>query len=538
MRLYLNLSVQENMLRNFIKFDFKLIARIFFLTYLLVGITIFKDYGISWDEPFQRDNGLITADYVFKGDDFLSTFKSRYYGTFFELLLVLLEVPLLGAKSDLRLVFLLRHFFTFIFFYISVIFFYLFSKDLFKNDKYALLACLLLVLSPRIFAHSFYNSKDIPFLSAIIIAFYTLNRLITFNDLKTAILHALSCSVAMDIRVVGIFMTALTVLYFLIEIMLKINNRDKFNPILMPFFAYLLLTTIFTIALWPFLWEAPLRHFIDAIKLMSHYQWHGKTLYVLYMGNYLKATEIPWHYGPLWIIMTTPIVYSAMFIIGSVINLYDFFKNPIHYYSIQKTLFFSLCWFFLPILVVILLQSTLYDSWRQLFFIYPALIILALSGVVKLSNHFYNIMRLKKLFISIYFLFLGLNVFTTAAFMIKYHPYQNVYFNTLAGTSMKRIKANFDLDYWGLSYRKALEFILNGDDRKTIRIFSANSPGISNSFLIAEKDRKRLKYVKNIKEADYFVSNYRGHIEDYPYTNELFSIKIENAKIMSAFKLR
>jgi len=147
-------------------------------------------------------------------------------------------------------------------------------------------------------------------------------------------------------------------------------------------------------------------------------------------------------------------------------------------------------------------------------------------------------MRLKKLFISIYFLFLGLNVFTTAAFMIKYHPYQNVYFNTLAGTSMKRIKANFDLDYWGLSYRKALEFILNGDDRKMIRIFSANSPGISNSFLIAEKDRKRLKYVKNIKEADYFVSNYRGHIEDYPYTNELFSIKIENAKIMSAFKLR
>ena len=41
--------------------------------------------------------------------------------------------------------------------------------------------------------------------------------------------------------------------------------------------------------------------------------------------------------------------------------------------------------------------------------------------------------------------------------MIKHHPFQNVYFNMLAG---KEIEKKFEMDYWGLSNKQALDYIL------------------------------------------------------------------------------
>ncbi len=45
---------------------------LFFLVLLFVGIDIYQDYGISWDEPLQHQVGLATWDYIFgKNDDLL-----------------------------------------------------------------------------------------------------------------------------------------------------------------------------------------------------------------------------------------------------------------------------------------------------------------------------------------------------------------------------------------------------------------------------------------------------------------------------------
>lgn len=45
---------------------------VFFILYFFVGILIFRDYGISWDEPISRNNGLVAYRYVFEGDSFLT----------------------------------------------------------------------------------------------------------------------------------------------------------------------------------------------------------------------------------------------------------------------------------------------------------------------------------------------------------------------------------------------------------------------------------------------------------------------------------
>jgi len=122
--------------------------------------------------------------------------------------------------------------------------------------------------------------------------------------------------------------------------------------------------------------------------------------------------------------------------------------------------------------------------------------------------------------------------------MIRYHPYQNVYFNILAGRDMNEIKNNFELDYWGLSYRKALEYILRNDKSKIVSVCVANWPGKANADILTPDDRSRLLYVENLQEAKYFLSNYRWHKEEYPYYDkEYYSISIDGAKIMIVYKM-
>ncbi|GAJ22942.1 unnamed protein product, partial [marine sediment metagenome] len=65
--------------------------------------------------------------------------------------------------------------------------------------------------------------------------------------------------------------------------------------------------------------------------------------------------------------------------------------------------------------------------------------------------------------------------------MIKNHPHQNVYFNFFAG---KNIKERFELDYWGLSYKQALEYVLENDSSEIINIQVSQHPGVYNQFIL------------------------------------------------------
>jgi hypothetical protein len=113
-----------------------------------------------------------------------------------------------------------------------------------------------------------------------------------------------------------------------------------------------------------------------------------------------------------------------------------------------------------------------------------------------------------------------------------------LYFNRFAGRDMAEIKQRFELDYWGLSYRKALEYIVRSDSSPIIRIHAANYPGMVNTLLLSPRDRIRIRFVPTDEQADYFVTNYRFHPESYPYPWEVFSVRVGNASVASVFRLR
>ena len=142
----------------------KLITYSLFIFFLLTGILIFKDYGISTDEDFHRLVGFYWLNYIanfFPGSDFLldvqnkikligdltlsvesgATFK--YYGVIFDLPLAFIETVF--NITDPKNFFFLRHFLNFFLFWVSSVYFYKILIIRFKNWSLAIFGFLFYV---------------------------------------------------------------------------------------------------------------------------------------------------------------------------------------------------------------------------------------------------------------------------------------------------------------------------------------------------------------------------------------------------------
>ena len=499
----------------------------FFVLFFSVALIIIKDYGLNWDEKMQwKANGELAFTYMLHPDlkrEALLSSSEKYHGPAFEILLVIFE-KILHLK-DTHDVYLMRHVITFLTFFASVICFYFLCKYCFKSWKIALMGCIFIVLSPRIFADSFYNSKDLPFLSFFIFGMYALLIFHEKPTYKNAILFGIVSAFAIDIRIMGIILPAISVLFFCTDTLCVFRNKDTAKWYFKEFILFVVCTVLFTIAFWPVLWEGPVHHFANAFAEMSKFPWAG---IVLYKGDYLYSTKLPWHYLPVWIGITTPIPYLVLFLLGISYIAYNLGKAPRSFFFYEKAqqLVF-ICSILIPATIIIL-KSAVYDAWRHVFFIYPAFIMVALYGVIVI----YKWVRKKEFMIVGLILLAGINL----VMMIRLHPYEYVYFNAFAGNDMKEIKDNFELDYYGVSSKDALEYILNNDTSAVISIYPEHHPQEINVDYLSKKQRDRIKIVP-FKEATYFIGQYRYLQKKYYFEKEFFSVMVENASIMSVYKL-
>lgn len=107
----------------------KIISTVFFVCLLALGVSIYKDYGISVDEPAQRLIGATNVNHIgqkfniesISKNEILSTFPKsldqivdRDYGVIFEVPAVLIE-HFFNLKQE-REIYFARHFLTFLFF--------------------------------------------------------------------------------------------------------------------------------------------------------------------------------------------------------------------------------------------------------------------------------------------------------------------------------------------------------------------------------------------------------------------------------------
>ena len=74
-----------------------------------------------------------------------------------------------------------------------------------------------MILSPRIFADSFYNNKDLIFLSLFIISIYFTVNFINQITYANSFFAALTCAFATDVRIIGIIAPLIILLFFFLE---------------------------------------------------------------------------------------------------------------------------------------------------------------------------------------------------------------------------------------------------------------------------------------------------------------------------------
>ena len=505
-------------------------ALLLILSFALIAIFSYKDYGLTSDEHLQRDLGKYAYEYVFEGNPTYTWYGDKDYGVAIELPLYIVVDVLLG-KEDLQDVFQTRHLILHLLFLVAVFVFFSMIKHLFKSHWLALLGALMLLLHPRIYAHSFFNSKDLPLLSFTIFGLYFLWRFIDNRKFICLVFLAIFSALIINNRIVGVMFYALVLGSFILEFILKKEERKLWLKHVVLFVVISVLTLYIT---WPILWKSPLHELGVIFKNMAHFRWEDN---VLFRGEIINATNLPWSYIPYWFMVTTPVVILALGFLGCFILVAQLVKTKFKRLNEAQTRFvgLNLLLFVMPVISVIVLNSVLYDGWRHVYFIYPSFLVLGLYVLSKIQ-------RKKVRFAAIIAGFMFL-LFDSGVFMVKNHPNQQVYFNGFL-RGKKNLNEHMEMDYWGQSYKGALEYILEKDTSKTIILACETGVCKKNADLLSLRQKQRLKFTAWPDSADYFVTNYRWYmLKDSSFSKTLhhkpfYDLKINNTSIMTAWKLK
>jgi len=208
------------------KIGFKILSNychyIFFTLFFVLGICIFKDFGFNIDESFHRRSGFYWLNFLsdflnlenisnISKEKFLSSNNDftmpwgpydKTYGLIFDVPAAYIEIIL--SLDDPLKSYEMRHLLTFLYFFLGVVFFYKILIDRFENKFIALLGCILLVATPRLFGDSFQNNKDIIFLCFFNISMYYFFQLTKSETYKNIILFSLFSAIATSTRLFGL----------------------------------------------------------------------------------------------------------------------------------------------------------------------------------------------------------------------------------------------------------------------------------------------------------------------------------------------
>lgn len=505
------------------------LAILFFSAYFLLGLVIFDDYGVSTDEVFQIEKAVLNLDYITGKNADLLEYPDRHYGA-------ILAIPLyLAGKAlgDPRYDYLLRHLSTFLIFFVSSIFFYRLARHLKLNRAIALVGTAIYIFHPHIFSHSFYNIKDIPFLAVYLINLYTLVLWSEKPDYALALLNGFLSGILVVFRLPGLLMWGIT---FLVWLWILLLNPRAWKS-LIPAGALYALTAILTLFVFlPTLWHDPLGETL-AFFSMDLFTWGGKELF---MGNFLRPEFFPRTYLPIYILVTTPLLFTLLLAIGTLVILFQMFIRLEVFKSTSMPRIVLMLALYLPILYIMAARPIIYNGWRHVFFIYAPFAFIAALGLNDLWNWFASIRH--HLFRATARVLLVLSLAAQAGFLAWFlvvsHPYQHVFYNRLAGPDLDTIRTQFSMDYWGLAYREALVTILEHDDRPLIRVTAASNHLLTeNLHILPLAQRERFVVNGPKQESDYYLTHYRYEFKDIDPSRTLWrEIEVLGAPIHGIYK--
>ncbi len=495
------------------------------ILFFTVSLLVYSDYGISFDELIQHEIGDVNYKYVFENDNTLDTYLDREYGVGFELPLIIIE-KVFNIKK-MNHVYTMRHIATHTLFLLCMFAGYILSIKLFKNQLVAIATLLMLLLSPRIYAHSYFNTKDIPSLSIVVLCLLTTYNALEKKSILSYAIAGIICGFGIGLRLMNMIIAAPLIGYLLLDIVRNIKNYKLFIQYFISLLLFISLGWLVLLASWPALWKDPYISIVEFYKNLSKFRWDGS---VLLNGQIIRATELPWYYIPQWFTITVPLFWQILCLSGIFIVLYKTIKKPFSILDDANTRLFMMAIFCFigPVVAVIYLKAVLYDDWRHLYFIYPSFVFLAAFALNELMKT-----KLKIPAISLFVIQLVSVLF----FVIKYHPNQNVYFNELESREQDHLMRKYELDYWQHSYKQGLKWVAANSDKETIFI-NKNLMLLRNFWCLEPELKKRFVYTEDESQLDYYLEVFRTDPYKYSREESIHEIKVLGSPILRIRKMK
>ena len=468
---------------------------------------------MAWDETTQRRIARANAAYIAAGaTDDLHYRDHSYYGIAFEMPLLLLERAL--QLQDSRHIYLTRHLITHLLFIAGGFACAMLAYRMLGSRWIAMFAMLIFLLHPRLYAHSFFNTKDIPFAVTLVIALYLTHRAFRKDTIGAFLLCGIGVGIAINLRPFGLMLLPLILAMRAPDLWQASSWTDR-KRILITSVAFLAAALATLYITHPYYWENPLR-LIEGFRFLSQ---HPTIAENLFMGKIYPSYAVPWNYIPIWFAITAPPVALLLGAIGCAAICRRAITRPIRALRDRETRFrvMLIACFALPIIAVIALQANIYDGWRQMYFLWTPFCLIAAVGLHSIANIRIGVgiwkiaarlpawarggglhMPPRTLAYGI----AGVGIITTATAMAALRPHQQVYFNPLVDTNTPGALAQrYDMDYWQISQRQALEYLLARYPDTAPRVWLDNA----NRQILPQNARERIPILESLYAADFYL---------------------------------
>lgn len=461
----------------------------------------------------------------------------HYYGGLYDFTVTFLHRTFFASADELTF----RHIINALIGALLFIYTGLIAKQ-FGGWRAGFLAMIFIMLSPRILGESMNNPKDIPFAFANVFFIYYLLRYLEHfpsKQWKYALLMGVGFGLAMGFRIGGILMmpyTGLFILFYYLwdkrfSAMAKADFKKAFTTILKNLAVTFVLGYIIGIMFWPWALQAPLSAPLDALKAMTNRQIF---LRLLFEGQYIMNNEVPPYYTLKWIFISSPVLVLTAFL-ASIL----FIRQLVSRYGLPAILilFFTIVF---PVAYAVYKESTIYDTWRHFFFIYPGVVILAALLFHFLLEKFSEKKSYQYGIIAVIVIGMALPL----AWIVRSYPNEYVYFNEFEGGA-KGAYAAYDFDYYQNSGKQAAEWIIkNSGSKKGKVLVGTNLSGFDKYF--HDTSRFAVSYVRynerDEKDWDYYVTYSRfisvAQLESntWPPANAVHVIKVDNLPISAVLE--
>ncbi len=473
--------------------------------FVLAGVAVLDDYGVAQDEGIQRHTAIVALDYVWGRSDELLRFENRMYG-------VAVEAPLLWAErllglQDSRAIYLLRHLLTHLLFVTGGLGAAALAFRLYGRRRLALCALGLFLLHPRLYAHSFFNSKDVPFLSLFMLALLLMHWAFRRGTGTAFALCGAGIGALINVRPMGLLLVAGVLGLRACDLAYAADGRAR-RQVLRTGGLFVAACALTLYALWPYLWSDPVRRLAESLAHMAQ---AVTSYHQLFRGRYIEIDALPAAYAPVWFAISTPPYALLLGLVGVAALARQVRCRPGALLRHPRVRFegLALACCALPVLAVILLDSTLYSGWRHLYFIHAPFCVLATGGLHALAT---SARRCWPAGAGWAYGLAGGGAAATLGAMAFLHPYQQLYFNGLVDRATpERLRTRYDLDYFDVAHRQALEFLLAQYPEAAPLSIHGVEGGRLNWSILPAADRQRIAFVGS-GQADFLLTQYRARM--------------------------